>query len=170
MAATFHTASLLPDGRVLFVAQGYYGYGAQVYDPSSGAFSVAGYPFAAPYGDNTATALPDGTVLITQTSETNGELYDPSTGSFSRTLTRVPWIEGTATLLLTGQALLNGGNGYTDVSALAALYTPSGVHAVDPSNDLGTPAPNDFIQTGNMTIAMLTYLGRSSNAVFISVQ
>src|SRR5262249_37216997 len=99
------------------------------------------------------TALADGTVLITQTSETNGEVYDSATGSFGRTLLREPWIEGTATLLLNGQVLLNGGNAYTDVSALAALYTPSGVQVADPPNTPGEAAPNGFTQTGSMNAA-----------------
>jgi hypothetical protein len=121
----FHTATLLPDGAVLLVAQGYYGSGAQVYDPSTGAFAVTGSPYAAPYGLNTATSLPDGRVLIGQESEMEAEVYDPRSGTFSRTWPRIPWVQGSAALLMNGDVLLAGGNDDTGESASAAVYDPS---------------------------------------------
>lgn len=134
-----HTAAMLPDGRVLFVAQSYYGFGAQVYDFLTGTFAPTGAPYEAPYGGGTATSLPDGTVLITQGNELRGEVYDPRTSAFRPTdWPRVPWVQGTATLLLNGNVLLAGGFGeFGDTgSALAEVYDPP---------------TQFFVQTGNMT-------------------
>jgi hypothetical protein len=127
-----HTATLLPDGRVLLVALGfsqlYSGPGAQVYDPSTGVFAPTGSPYTAPYGDSSATSLPDGSVLITQGNEIRAEVYDPRTSAFSLTAwPRIPWVQGSATLLLNGKVLLAGGNdetGQTE-SSLAEVYDPS---------------------------------------------
>jgi hypothetical protein len=56
------TATLLPDGRVLFVGTSWDG-DSELYDPASGTFSLAGLP---PVGraDFTVTVLPDGRVLV----------------------------------------------------------------------------------------------------------
>ncbi len=137
----FHTATLLPDGRVLFVAEEYGGSGAQVYDPSTGTFAPTASPFADPYGDGYATSLPDGRVLITQGNELRGELYDPRTNSFSVTdWPREPWVQGPATLLLNGHVLAAGGFDESSgaQSALADVY--------DPLTQI-------FRQTGSMTAA-----------------
>jgi len=87
-----HTASVLPDGRVL-IAGGYQLSGAvrialsetELFDPRTGVFS-AGPPLGVtnaegvltryPRAFHSATALPDGRVLIT-----GGESYDPGTGA-----------------------------------------------------------------------------------------
>src|SRR5690349_11901893 len=85
-----HTATLLPDGKVL-IAGGFTGCysgsaclrpdDAEIYDPATGTFTPTGSTIAA----NAAGALllPDGKVLITGWDGTiSVELYDPSTGEF----------------------------------------------------------------------------------------
>src|ERR1700733_13100208 len=55
-----YAATLLPDGRVLFVAADTDRAAAQIYDPSTGAFAAAATPVAASIQDNSATLLPNG--------------------------------------------------------------------------------------------------------------
>ena len=83
-----HTATLLPDDRVL-VTGGYgdgdvTGQSAELYDPGAGSWTAtANIP--TPHQDHTATVLPDGTVLVAGGSSgslvATGQLYDPDSGS-----------------------------------------------------------------------------------------
>jgi hypothetical protein len=60
---TSHTATLLPDGRVL-VTGGEGGLAsAELYDPSSGTWTATGDMIEG-HSDHTATLLADGTVLV----------------------------------------------------------------------------------------------------------
>jgi hypothetical protein len=71
-AHTAHTATLLPDGKVLVV-----GGGAELYDPSTGSWTATANMNAAHTG-HTATLLPDGKVLVVGGG---AELYDPGSGN-----------------------------------------------------------------------------------------
>ena len=139
-----HTATALPDGRVLIAG----GYGrstvlasAELYDPATGSFSPTGSMATARRAD-TATLLADGRVLIaggdqnpyssTYTFFASAELYDPATGSFSPTGSMTTTRAGnTATLLADGRVLIAGGIG-------AELYDPK---------------KGSFSPTGSMTTA-----------------
>jgi hypothetical protein len=94
-----HTATLLPNGKVLIVggtpsslAQAMIT--AEIYDPTTGAFTSTG-SMATPRAGHTATMLSNGIVLITGgytdfnngvfTPSSTAELYDPLTGRFSPT-------------------------------------------------------------------------------------
>ena len=133
-----HTATLLPDGRVLVVG----GQSnprdqldsAELYDPSSGQWTRTASMHKVRSG-HTATLLPDGKVLVTggydwagaQAAEVEmmglalAELYDPATGQWTPTGSMAEAQAGhTATLLLDGRVLVTGGIGSTD----AELYDP----------------------------------------------
>jgi hypothetical protein len=132
-----HTATLLPDGRVL-IAAGLSTASAELYDPSTGTFTPTGSLYTSAYGLTPATLLTDGRVLITLMNEAEAELYDPGTATFTKTSPRIPWVQGSAALLMNGKVLLAGGTSYEGESNLAEVY--------DPSTGAFTP-------TGNMTVA-----------------
>ena len=116
-----HTATLLQDGKVLAAG----GCGdpecfsilgsAELYDPSTGAWSVTG-GLNTPRDLHTATLLPNGNVLAAggdDRSVLNGaELYNPATGRWSYTGSLNSGRVGhTATLLPNGQVLVAAGIG-----------------------------------------------------------
>jgi hypothetical protein len=144
-----HTATLLPNGKVLFVGGGNQGgatlpfYGtasatAELYDPSANAFTSTGSMAAARFG-HTATLLKNGRVLIAGGTDSYSdsplattEIYDPVTGHFVPTGSMAtPRAGHTATLLADGRVLITGGlntgliNGQFGVSSTAELYDPA---------------------------------------------
>lgn len=142
-----HTATLLPDGKVL-VAGGFADdenslASAEIFDPKTNSFSPSGRMSIARSG-HSATLLPGGKVLIA--GGYNGdyldsaEIYDPKTGKFTPTgKMSLPRSGQTAVLLDNGKVLLAGGvgTGWTFL-ADAELY--------DHSTGI-------FTKTGNMLAA-----------------
>jgi len=130
-----HTATLLPDGRVL-IAGGGTGSASglastEIYDPGTGTFRAAASMTAA-RRMHTATLLPDDRVLVVGGYSAGGalasaELFDPRTGTFTATGSLNAARGGhTAILLSTGKVLIVGGygvNAYPNV-APAELYDP----------------------------------------------
>ena len=130
-ARTYHSATLLPNGKVLVVG-GYSGSNlasAELYDPATGIWSATGSLGAMRRG-HTATLLPDGQVLVAGGIGASGyldsaELYDPTTGTWSATgpLGTVRSY-ATATLLANGQVLVAGGSAGGPLAS-AELYDPA---------------------------------------------
>lgn len=119
-----HTATLLPDGKVL-INRGTGG-AAELYDPVTGAFSPTGPSLGGGFGQgSTATRLQDGRVLIVGGSP--AELFNPPTGTFtSAGNLNVARTAHTATLLSNGKVLIVGGldlGGQQHIAA-AELYDP----------------------------------------------
>jgi hypothetical protein len=176
-----HTATLLPDGRVLvtggdspnFVQVGANMFaaaptslnGVELYDPATGAWSIAAN-LNTTRDSHTATLLPNGKVLVaaggywtpsgnppcglTATCSfnvlNNAELYDPASGTWSMTASlNTLRSQHTATRLPNGKVLVAGGRTRTDVLSSAELYDSPVqlVAAVLPSSrsvQVGTPA------------------------------
>jgi hypothetical protein len=152
----FHTATLLPNGKVL-IAGGFDTWNgetwasAELYDPSTGSFTPAG-GMTIPRSMHSATLLPDGKVLIAGGDlynlgpQSTAELYDPSTGTFRGTGNMtIPRALHTATLLNNGKVLIAGGQ--PSVTA-AEFYDPStGTFSAtgdmtEPGADTATLLPN----------------------------
>ena len=133
---------------------------AELYDPATGTFGPTG-SMAAPRSQHTATLLADGRVLIAgglsgSSPPTGGgitlasyrtaavdaflataEVYDPTTGTFSKTDSMsTPHRGHTATLLRDGRVLVVGNGGETSAAGTAA--------------DVYDPATGRFSRTGSM--------------------
>jgi WD40 repeat protein len=130
-AREWHTASLLPDGKVL-VTGGLDSTGkaiatAELYDPTNQSFTLTKGGMETARAFQTATSLKDGTVLVTGGSDgtsslATAELYDPNTGVFSPTGSLANARQShTATLLNDGTVLVTGGNNGAALAS-AELY------------------------------------------------
>jgi hypothetical protein len=141
------TATLLPNGLVL-IAGGCDSSGcgnsgpslasAELYNPATGTFTLTG-SMTMTRGQQTATLLPDGLVLIAggeeysdgnETFLASAEQYNPAAGTFASTGTMsAVRVQPTATLLPIGLVLVAGGVGgtfeYPESLASAELYDPS---------------------------------------------
>src|SRR3954470_6437211 len=138
-----HTATLLPDGKVLVAggqANSVVQASTEVYDPATGKWS-AGPNMTTNRELQTATLLQNGKVLVVGGYVTQGfdqgtlataELYDPASGTWTPTGS----LAGdralhTATLLLNGKVLVTGGFHYDPATfsstnlATAELYDPA---------------------------------------------
>ncbi len=132
-----HTATLLPDGKVLVAGGSSSGTGgvalasAELFDPVSASWTATESMPAVRIG-HTATLLASGKVLVVGGSAghdalTSAELYDPSIGSWTATGNMVMSRSGpTATLLRDGMVLVAGGSGGGGGAlASAELYDPA---------------------------------------------
>ncbi|WNG47590.1 hypothetical protein F0U60_28300 [Archangium minus] len=127
-----HTATVLPNGKVLVVG----GLGgstllasAELYDPSTGAWTPAGSLQTVRYR-HTATLLPNGKVLVAGGyadgwTENSVELYDPETNSWTQKASMNESRAGhTATLLPDGKVLVVSGEVNTEPVYTFELYNP----------------------------------------------
>jgi hypothetical protein len=142
-ARFLHTATLLPNGKVLIAAGGGLNgslASAELYDPSTKAFTATGEMTAR--GHVTACLLSNGKVLISGDRwSSDDEIYDPDTGIFSltgtgRTTFPYMWMSTiSARLLKNGKVLIT-------LWSQDSLGDPvgSGAEIYDPSTDTFTAA------------------------------
>src|SRR5262245_43822514 len=151
-----HTATLLPDGRVLIVGGASQGPLAEAYDPSTGAFSPADDMTTSRDG-HPAILLPDGNVIILGgielqdgrtliVSYPNAEVYDPASGMFTLTgaYADPSPVCDTATLLLDGRVLLTGCAAQFSIGATELFDPQTGTFSLtSPTTTLcyGAPTP-----------------------------
>jgi N-acetylneuraminic acid mutarotase len=153
-----HTATLLPDGRVLVVGgsvsktvnsenAGSETLGSvEIYSPATGRWEFA-TPLTTPRSGHTATTLLDGTVLIVGGEEggaaTTAVRYNPLTngwtaaGSLGLKVSRFA-----ATLLLGGDVVVTGGAGSNNAPVATAMRYEPLSNSWKPFDSLGTPRAN----------------------------
>ena len=135
-----HTASLLPNGRIL-IAGGQTNFvdtgdpQAEIYDPTTNTWANTGVMVSA-RNEGTATVLADGRVLLTGGSalrqdqsfrRRSAEIYDPATGAFTATDSMAFRRQfHTATLLVGSRVLIVGGLDQNNQPVMTAeLYDPA---------------------------------------------
>ena len=160
-----HTATILPDGRVLIVGgettdpatgQPRVLASAELYDPQMNSWSQVG-DLGRPLVGHTATVLPDGRVVVSggETLAADGqrdvtpavEIFDPSSGSWTETGSLTTGRAGhTANLLPDGRILITGGqtaltrgNRFQFVATGAAMAPSATAEIFDPQTGTWQP-------------------------------
>jgi hypothetical protein len=157
-----HTATLLPDGRVLVAGGTAIGWTpdapdaiAEIWDAVSGQWSPAGNLKSVRY-DHTASLLPDGRVLVAGGRQSGGgagavgtsEIWDPRTLTWREVgLLNIPRFGHRAVVLPGGRVLIAGGSrgGGGSVPGQAELW--------DPSSGRWTPTATLPTDAGNAGLA-----------------
>jgi len=156
------TATLLQNGEVLIVggrdpSSGTGGAlpSAELYDPTTGAFTLLTATLAFPREFHTATLLNNGQVLIaggtsnTESASTSPgyeELYNPATETFLPTgALNAPRIAHNALLLGDGNVLLIGGGAPNNLTGVFGQSFPP-----QATSEVYSPATGEFTFTGNM--------------------
>jgi N-acetylneuraminic acid mutarotase len=142
-----HTATLLPNGRVLVAGGDVYAYSrntrgeelsaAELYDPAAGSWAATTSMHVA-RDDPTATLLPDGKVLVVSgvnlagsPNAASAELYDPARGTWTTTAsmgggrtfqTAVALADGRVLVIAGLRSTEGGGN----IMSTAEIYDPDG--------------------------------------------
>ncbi|MEK7856194.1 MAG: kelch repeat-containing protein, partial [Acidobacteriota bacterium] len=145
-----HTASLLPDGKVL-ISGGYnvgYLQTSEIFDPKSGRF-ITGPMLTLARSEHTATTLPDGTILLAGgvgtgwTFLAESEIFDPRTGQFTAAgKMSTPRESHTATLLRNRKVLITGG--HKDRRSAMTIYSSTEIY--DPELRTFGPGPEMTIR------------------------
>jgi hypothetical protein len=157
------SATLLPDGRVLFAGGVDRNYdtqpSAEVYDPVTGAWRFTG-PLVEPRLSHTATALADGRVLLVggmtdeffMTPTGSAEIFDPATGTWTAAGAIEPrWLH-TATLTDEGTVVVAGG--YISVPGRGGWYT---ARSFD-SSAIFDPSRGAWMKAGNLNFSRQAHL------------
>jgi hypothetical protein len=138
-ARTGHTATLLPNGKVLLTGgqtDNNNGDGtntAELYDPTTQSFTAISGTMTSSRGGHAAVLLNNGTVLImggyynSSTAQRTAELFNPATNTFTALsgLMASPRSEFTATLLPNGTVLITGGESSKIGTNSAEVFNPS---------------------------------------------
>ena len=137
-----HTATLLPDGRVLIVGGDSSNGTAEFYDPSTGKFTATGSLLMPQSGFN-ATLLSNGKVLIaggvnSGYAVADAELFDPSTGQFTSAGPYVASLTGAFT---------------TNASTSTLLPDGTVLFAREPAAQIYNPAAATFNLSGSMSVS-----------------
>lgn len=131
----FHTATLLPNGKVLISGGGINGFAPgtkksqELFDPATGTFTATG-DMVSSRSSHSSVLLPNGKVLHVGSAGTSAELYDPATGQCTATpaMSQTRWREWTFAVLLTsGKVLVVGGtevSGIANPTHIAEVYDP----------------------------------------------
>ncbi|OUL71439.1 kelch repeat-containing protein [Paraburkholderia hospita] len=156
-ARAWHSATLLPDGKVLVTGgQGTGGLldSAELYDPTTGVWTSTGKMLAA-RSEHVAIRLPDGRVLVAGgrggSPLRTAELYDPATRKWTSTgFMKFGRYRASATLMPDGRVLVAGGVGTDEVNP----FVPE-AEVFDPSSGTWTTAgAMNVARAGHIAIAL----------------
>ena len=143
-----HTATLLPNGKVLTAGGG--SPTLELYDPSTRTFAAAGAMTASPYV-RSATLLPDGRVLLIESQ--NAELYETFTGTIKATGSMIDQQSGTAVLLTNGKVLITGEANPELYDPSTGRFTPAGPYANAYTHEDGFQTSATLLPSGDVLFA-----------------